>query len=97
MNYKKVILQNEFLFEYSPDEMNTPFIVEYSKMFEHLDLGSIQHFSYGDGQNGCDNHSMIKAFIVYACEGYRSVLQLIRELKTIFQSLCFRILVINFS
>ena len=82
MNYKNVILQNEFPFGYSYDEMNTPFVREYSKMFEHLDLSHIQRYSHGDGQNGYDNHSMIKAFLVYACEGYRSVLQLIRELKS---------------
>lgn len=82
MNYKNVILQNEFSFEYSSDEMNTPFVWEYSKMFEHLDLSSIQRYPYGVGQNGYDNHSMIKAFIVYALEGYRSIPQLIRELKS---------------
>jgi Transposase domain (DUF772)/Transposase DDE domain len=82
MNHKNVILQNEFPFGYSYDEMNTPFVKEYSKMFKHLDLSSIQRYSYGAGQVGYDNHSMIKAFIVYALEGYRSVLQLIRELKS---------------
>ena len=82
MNYKNVILQNEFAFEYSFDEMNTPFVLEYAKMFEHLDLSDIQSYAYGAGQNGYDNHSMIKAFIVYACEGYRSIPQLIRELKS---------------
>jgi len=81
MNYKNVILQNEFSFEYSYDEMNTPAVLEYSKMFEHLDLSGIQRYPYGVGQNGYDNHSMIKAFIVYALEGYRSIPQLIRELK----------------
>jgi hypothetical protein len=81
MNYTNVILQNEFPFEYSYDEMNTPAVLEYSKLFEHLDLSSIQRYSYGVGPNGYDNHSMIKAFIVYALEGYRSILQLIRELK----------------
>ena len=82
MNYKNVILQNEFSFEYSFDEMNTPFVLEYLKMFEHLDLSSIQRYPYGIGQNGYDNHSMIKAFIVYTLEGYRSIPQLIRELKS---------------
>ena len=81
MNYTNIILQNEFPFEYSFDEMNTPAVVEYSKIFAHLDLSHIQRYSYGVGQNGYDNHSMIKAFIVYALEGYRSIPQLIRELK----------------
>jgi len=44
-------------------------------------LSGIQRYPYGVGQNGYDNHSMIKAFIVYALEGYRSIPQLIRELK----------------
>ena len=81
MNYTNVILQNKIPFEYSYDEMNTPAVLEYSKMFEHLDLSGIQRYPYGVGPNGYDNHSMIKAFIVYALEGYRSVGQLIRELK----------------
>ena len=46
MNYKNIILQNEFSFEYSFDEMNTPFVTEYSKMFEHLNLSTIQRYSY---------------------------------------------------
>ena len=62
MNYTNIILQNEFPFEYSFDEMNTPAVVEYSKIFAHLDLSHIQRYSYGVGQNGYDNHSMIKAF-----------------------------------
>jgi hypothetical protein len=82
MNYKNIVLQNEFAYEYSFDEMNTPFVLEYSKMFEHLDLSDIQRYAYGAGQNGYDNHSMIKAFIVYALEGYRSIPQLIRELES---------------
>ena len=81
MKYSHVILQDEFPFEYSSDEMNTPAVVEYSKMFEHLDLSGIQRYQFGAGPNGYDNHSMIKAFIVYALEGYRSIPQLIRELK----------------
>ena len=75
MTYKNVILQDEFPFEYSSDEMNTPFVSEYSKMFEHLDLSGIRRYPYGIGPNGYDNHSMIKAFIVYALEGYRSIPQ----------------------
>lgn len=81
MNYKNIILQDEFSFEYSYDEMNTPFVEEYSKMFEHLDLSAIQRYSFGVGANGYDSHTMIKALILYACEGYRSIPQLIRELK----------------
>jgi len=82
MNYKNVILQNELPFYYSFDEMNTPFVLEYSKMFQHLDLSNIKRYSFGVGPKGYDNHSMIKAFIVYALEGYRSISQLIRELKS---------------
>lgn len=81
MKYKNVILQDEFAFEYSSDEMNTPAVLEYSKMFEHLDLSNIQRYPYGVGKKGYDNHSMIKAFIYYTLEGYRSIPQLIRELK----------------
>jgi len=81
MNFSNVILQNELPFDYSFDEMNTPAVLEYSKMFEQLDLSFIQRYPYGIGPNGYDNHSMIKAFIVYALEGYRSIPQLIRELK----------------
>ena len=63
MNYTNVILQDELPFQYSSDEMNTPAVLEYSKMFEHLDLSSIQRYPCGVGPNGNDNHSMIKAFI----------------------------------
>jgi len=80
MNYTNIILQDEFPFEYSSDEMNTPAVREYSKMFEQLDLSGIQRYPFGVGPNGYDNHSMIKALIVYALEGYRSIPQLIREL-----------------
>jgi len=47
MSYTNIILQNEFPFEYSIYEMNTPAVVEYSKIFEHLDLSHIQRYSYG--------------------------------------------------
>jgi len=82
MLYKNIILQPELPIEYSPDEMNTPFVLEYSKLFFHLDLSGIQRYPCGVGQKGYDNYSMIKAFIVYALEGYRSIPQLIRELKS---------------
>lgn len=82
MRYKNIIFQDEFPFEYSSYEMNTPFVLEYSKMFAHLDLSSIQQYPYGVGPKGYDNQSMIKAFIVYSLEGYRSILQLIRELES---------------
>ncbi len=65
MNYKNVILQDELPFDYSFDEMNTPFVPEYSKMFEHLDLSSIQRYPMGAGPNGYDTHSMIKALLFY--------------------------------
>lgn len=82
MPYKNIVLQPEFPWEYSKFEMNTPFVIEYSKMFQQLDLSNIQRYPIGVGQKGYDNHSMIKAYIVYALEGYRSILQLIRELES---------------
>jgi len=82
MLYKNIVLQTEFPLEYSEYEMNTPFVLEYSKMFTHLNLSDIQRYPYGVGQKGYDNHSMVKAYIVYALEGYRSIPQLIRELKS---------------
>jgi len=81
-NYKNIITHPELPFDYSYDEKNTPFVKEYSKMFSLLNLEHIPRFSYGVGQNGYDNHAMIKALIVYALEGYRSILQLIRELES---------------
>jgi len=81
MNYTNVILQDEFPFEYSSYEMNTPAVLKYSKMFELLDLSSIIRYPHGVGPKGYDNHSMIKAFIVYTLQGYRSIPQLIWELK----------------
>jgi len=62
--------------------MNTPSVIEYSKMAEHPDLNIIQHYPSGVGQKGYDNKSMIIAFIVYTLEVYRSILQLIRELQS---------------
>ena len=59
--------------------MNTPAVLKYSKMFEHLDLSNIQRYLSGVGPNGYDYHSMIKELIVYALEGYRSIPQLIWE------------------
>jgi len=82
MPYKNIVLQSEFPLEYSEYEMNTPFVLEYSKMFTYLDLSDIQRYPYGVGQKGYDNHSMVKAYIVYTLEGYRSILQLIRELQS---------------
>lgn len=82
MEYKNIILAKEFLFDYSQDEMNTPFVKEYSELFSRLNLDDIERFSKQPGQKGYDTHSMIKAIIVYALEGYRSIPQLIRELKS---------------
>lgn len=81
MSAKHLFIQREIPFDYSYDEMNTPFVKEYSKMFEHLDLSHIPHYSPG-GAIGYDTHSMIKAFIVYTIEGYRSIPKLIRELES---------------
>jgi hypothetical protein len=50
-------------------------------MFDKLDLSTIPDYNSGRGATGYSRHAMIKAFIVYACEGYRSILQLIRELQ----------------
>lgn len=82
MSSKHILFCDEFPFEYSFDEMNTPMVLEYSKLFKNLDLSGIQRYSNGIGPNGYDNYTMIKAFIVYALEGYRSIPQLIRELKS---------------
>jgi hypothetical protein len=62
--------------------MNTPFVHEYSEMFENLDLSFIPRYSDSVGSKGYDQHSMIKALIIKALEGYRSNLQLIREIKS---------------
>lgn len=82
MPYLNIVQQIEFPWEYSIYEMNTPFVQEYSKMFEQLDLSDIQRYSHGVGQKGYDNHFMVKAYIVYALEGYRSIPLLIRELES---------------
>jgi hypothetical protein len=83
MEYKNIILQDEFPLGYSSDEMNTPYVKEYSKMFNYLDLSSIQRYSEKAGRNGYDNHSLIKALIFYTTEGFRSILQLIRLLESV--------------
>ncbi|MCX7921013.1 MAG: transposase [Clostridia bacterium] len=78
---KNVFLTPEIILHGTHDEMNNEFFIEYSQMFESLDLSSIPRCNEGVGATGYDQHAMIKAFIVYTKEGYRSILQLIRELK----------------
>ena len=82
MNYKRIFEQSEFNFKYSEPDMNTPFVHEYSEMFKNLDLSFIPRYSDKTGSKGYDQHSMIKALIIKALEGYRSNLQLIREIKS---------------
>ena len=51
---------------------------EYSEIFDKLDLSSIKEYN----KNGVTGYSRHRAYILYACEGYRSILKLIRELKS---------------
>ncbi len=78
---KHIYLEPEIIFHSTDDEMNTDFVKEYSQMFESLDLSSIPRYNESVGSSGYDQHAMIKAMIVYSKEGYRSVLQLARELE----------------
>jgi len=78
---KHIYLEPEIIFHCTNDEMNSEFVKEYSQMFESLDLSSIPRYNDGAGSSGYDQHAMIKALIVYSKEGYRSVLQLVRELE----------------
>jgi hypothetical protein len=78
---KHIFLTPEIILYGTQDELNTEFVKEYSQLFESLDLSSIPRGNHGIGATGYDQHAMIKAYIVYAREGYRSVLQLIRELE----------------
>ena len=52
MKYANIILQDELPFEYLSDEMNTPAVLEYPKMFQNLDLNDIQRYPLGVGPNG---------------------------------------------
>jgi len=79
--YKYIDFQLPIPFGYTHEEMVSPFVKEYSQMFDKLDLSTIQDYNSGRGATGYSRHAMIKAFIVYACEGYRSIIQLIRELQ----------------
>lgn len=69
-------------FGYSVEEMKSPFVLEYSPMFEKLDLSMINEFNSKRGATGYSRHALIRACIVYANEGYRSIIQLIKELKS---------------
>ena len=39
-----VILQDELLFDYLYDKMNTSFVIEYSEMFDYLNLDIIPRY-----------------------------------------------------
>lgn len=78
---KNIFLTPEVVLHGTQDELSTEFAQEYLQMFDSLDLSSIPRCNDGVGATGYDQHAMIKAFIVYTKEGYRSILQLIRELK----------------
>jgi hypothetical protein len=45
MSSKHILFCDEFPFEYSFDDMITPMVLEYSKLFEKLDLSAIQRYS----------------------------------------------------
>jgi hypothetical protein len=78
---KHIFFTPEVVLHGTQDELSTEFAQEYYQMFDSLDLSSIPRCNDGIGASGYDQHAMIKAFIVYTKEGYRSILQLIRELK----------------
>jgi hypothetical protein len=78
---KHIFFTHEVVLHGTQDELSTEFAQEYFQMFDSLDLSSIPRCNDGVGASGYDQHAMIKALIVYTKEGYRSILQLIRELK----------------
>src|SRR5512133_2262301 len=77
---KHIFFTPEVVLHGTQDELSTEFAQEYYQMFDSLDLSSIPRCNKGVGATGYDQHAMIKAFIVLTKEGYRSTLQLIREL-----------------
>lgn len=78
---KHVYNHSEILFLDTKGESITEYVKEYIDLFDNLDLSLIPRYNKGIGASGYDQHSLIKAMIVYAREGYRSIPQLIRELK----------------
>lgn len=78
---KHIYLNSEVIFFETNEESRSEFVKEYEALFEKLDLSSIPRYNKGVGASGYDQHSLLKALIVYAKEGYRSILQLIRELE----------------
>jgi len=79
---KHIDFQIPIPFGYSVEQLKSPFVKEYSKMFDKLDLSTIKEYNYKSGATGYSRHALIRAYIVYACEGYRSIPQLIKELKS---------------
>jgi hypothetical protein len=78
---KHIYLNSEVIFLESKEERMSKFVKDYLEMFEEMDLSDIPRYNKGVGASGYDQHSMVKAMIVYAKEGYRSIPQLIRELE----------------
>jgi len=78
---KHIFLTPEIILHGTQDELCTEYAQEYIQMFDSLDLSSIPRYNDGVGASGYDQHAMIKALIVLTKEGYKSTLQLIRELK----------------
>ncbi len=83
MNYQNIMLHDEFPFEYSSYEMNTPYVKKYSKMFQYLDLSNIPRYTKRVGRKGYDTHALIKALIFHASEGFRSILKLTNILENL--------------
>lgn len=78
---KHIFFTPEIFLHGTQDELSTEFAQEYFQMFDSLDLSSIPRCNNSVGASGYDQHAMIKALIVCTKEGYRSIPQLIRELK----------------
>ena len=78
---KHIDFQFSIPFGYTYEAENSSFVKEYKPMFAKLDLSAIREYNAGRGSTGYSRHAMLKALIVYACEGYRSIPQLIKELQ----------------
>jgi len=78
---KHVFLNSEVILYESNSERMSKFVKEYEELFGNLDLSNVSRYNKGVGASGYDHHSLFKALIVYAKEGYRSIPQLIRELE----------------
>jgi hypothetical protein len=79
---KHIDFQIPIPFGYTVEQTKSPFVKEYNQMFDKLDLSNIEEFNSKSGATGYSRHALIRACIVYACEGYRSIPQLIKELKS---------------